>query len=618
MFRSFIVIIVALAPALCLARSDVKVQVEATSLESDAPLEGSAIILRDTDLYEKGVHDLGEALRDLPGVQVVGTGGAGQPVSVFLRGANSSHALLLIDGMEANDPLNPSRGFDISGIDVDNIERIEIHKGPQSVRFGSDALSGVINVVNKRGRGPRRTLVFAEGGSYETLRGSTSTSGETGAYHYSLGLTGFKTGGFSAADEAEGNLEKDASSRIGFSTRLGWEPEIDSGLEATLRTSKAQADVDLGSGVLRDDPDARMEGRQTALGITAKTRFLEKRLFSTFGFYFTEVDRSDANAADKASTAEWRERYLSEAKKVESNHVYDFADLHSMRIGLQARTESGTSAYDSGGYRSDFARQQTTLSGASLIYQYRGEPAFLETGIRVDEHSKFGRTLTYSISPCYKFQGSSAVMKTNVASGFKTPSLFQLYSTYGQENLQPEKSFGWNLSLEAGDRELKGAVSLFESRYQDLIDFNMLTSKYYNAGQATTSGVELNTEAALAAHWKTGASYTYLNALDDRTGLQLLRRPRHSGSINISFNTSDFFSSIEYRIMGERDDIDPASNRRKTLGTYDIVNALARVKLNNALQLQGRIENMFDRRYQEIAGYGTARLSGYMGLLGEF
>jgi vitamin B12 transporter len=124
MFRSFIVLIIALAPVLCRAQSDIKVRVEATSLDSDAPIEGSAIVLRETDLQEKGAHDLGDALRDLPGVQVVGAGGAGQPVSVFLRGANSAHALLLVDGIEANDPLNPSRGFDISGIDIENVERI--------------------------------------------------------------------------------------------------------------------------------------------------------------------------------------------------------------------------------------------------------------------------------------------------------------------------------------------------------------------------------------------------------------------------------------------------------------------------------------------------------------
>jgi vitamin B12 transporter len=618
MFKSFIILIIALAPVLCRAQSDIKVRVEATSLDSDVPIEGSAIILHDTDLHEKGAHDLGDALRDLPGVQVVGAGGAGQPVSVFLRGANSAHALLLIDGIEVNDPLNPSRGFDISGLDIENVERIEIYKGPQSVRFGSDALSGVINVVTKRGHGPRRTFVFTEGGSYETLRGATGTSGESGAFHYAVGLTGFRTKGFSAADEAEGNSEKDGSSRVGFSTRLGWEPEADSGLEATLRASRTQADVDRGSGALRDDPDARMEGRQTVLGLTAKKRFLEKRLYSTIGFHFAEIDRSDANTADATSSTEWSERYLSESKKIESNHVYDISERHTARIGLQSRTESGISTYDSGGYRSDFARKQATLNGASLIYQYRGEPAFLETGVRADEHSKFGRTITYSASPGYKLQGTSAVIKTNIASGFKAPSLFQLYSTYGRDDLQPEKSLGWNMSLEAGNEALNGAISLFESRYNDLIDFNMLTSKYYNAGQATTKGVELNAATVLTNRWKASVNYTYLDALDNETGLQLLRRPRHSGAITVGFKTADFSSSLEYRVAGERDDIDPVTSRRKILGAYDIVNVLARFKLNDALALQGRLENLFDRRYQEVAGYGTARLSGYLGLMGEF
>jgi len=198
-----------------------------TANRVDTPIDqvaGSISIIPGDEIEARHITNLGDVLRGMPGVDVVRSGPIGGNTAVFLRGANSEHTLVLIDGVEANDPISPTRAFNFSDLDTNNIERIEILRGPQSTLYGSDALGGVINIITKKGDGALQAYASAEGGSYDTYVERAGLSGSQDTLNYSLGFNQENSRSISAANRKYGNLEEDGYKNTGFSSRLGFEP----------------------------------------------------------------------------------------------------------------------------------------------------------------------------------------------------------------------------------------------------------------------------------------------------------------------------------------------------------------------------------------------------------
>src|SRR5262249_38158702 len=151
---------------------------------------------------QKQATTAADALRGTPGLNVVRSGGQNQITSVFIRGANSDHTLVLIDGVEANDPSSPARAFDFSHLTLDDVERIEVLRGPQSTLYGSNAIGGVVNIITKRGEGPPSGYLLGEYGTYNTFRQAGGVSGGTKLVNYSFSFSHITSDGFSAADTA--------------------------------------------------------------------------------------------------------------------------------------------------------------------------------------------------------------------------------------------------------------------------------------------------------------------------------------------------------------------------------------------------------------------------------
>jgi len=241
-----------------------------------------------------------EVLQSVPGISIIQNGPSGGAASVFLRGANSEHTLVMMDGIELNDPITPSRSYDLAHYTLENVERIEILRGPQSTLYGSDAMGGVINIITKKGHGKPNINLSARGGSYNTYGGNTEISGGTERFFYSFGFSALKSSGFSATGPAdEEDLEKDGYRSTTLSGRLGYRPTKNLEFDLVLRRLYTKTDIDNFGEELNDDPNNTQHYNSFYLKCQARTLLLKNRWEQKFTISLVNFDRKHENLTDE-------------------------------------------------------------------------------------------------------------------------------------------------------------------------------------------------------------------------------------------------------------------------------------------------------------------------------
>lgn len=593
--------------------------VEATRLGGETiDPSRSVTIVEEADFRAKSPATVADILRGIPGIETIRQGAVGQTTSVFIRGARSEDTLVLIDGMEANDAMAPASGFDFSALPAGNVARIEVYRGPQSVRFGAGALGGVINIVTKEGDGPARMRASAEGGSYGTRRGTTGVSGKAGALAYSFGLEKFITRGFSAASASDGNTEVDGAEIKAVSSKLVWRPTSSTSLEGVVRAFEGTADLDLQGGVGGDDPNSASRTRQLVAGVRGSTRFLDESLRSTLGMYGAKMERDDFNRPDSVNAQDSFNTFRSESRKIENENEFSLGEAHTLRASLQHRAEAGNSDSGFNGALTSVGRKSQSVSGVALTYLYDDASWFADLGGRTDTSSSAGSIASHRVSLGRTFnEGASKIFLAH-GSGFKLPSLFQQYSTYGTEGLHHESSSSLELTGEhRWTPALAVGATLFRAEFRELIDFDFLASKYFNVSRSRSEGAELRATYELRAGLELEASSTYLETRDEATGLPLLRRPRNAWTAAVKYRGEALNFSLSARHRGSRPDVDPNTFARIGAPSYEVVELGAGYAFSPVWKIDGRIENIFDRKYEEVAGYGTSGLAAYAGLSAE-
>lgn len=587
-------------------------------LDESIEASRSVSIIDEKEIRLKNPSTVADLLRDLPGVEVVRQGPIGQTTSVFIRGARSEDTLVLIDGVVANDAMSPAGGYDFSTLSPQNIDRIEVYRGPQSVRFGGGALGGVINIITKEGRGPARTRYFIEGGSYDTLRTALGFLGRSGTLGYSIAADGLQTRGFPAAAAQDGNTIPDGAKMSSASGKLTWQPDDISKINAVFRYTQANVSLDPHGGPAGDDPNDTSKSTQFLTSLEGQRRFLSERLKSTLGIYYSEVNRSDANLPDANNPENTADSFLSENQKIESNHELTLTDNHLLRVHLQWNRETGGSSSWFDGAETIIPRQEQSIFGEALTYLYESPIWFGDAGFRLNEQSRIGNIPSERASIGRFFDSTKTRMSLTYGSGFKIPSLYQLFSNYGNQTLQWESSSTTELTVEQkfGDG-MTGSLACFQNSYHNMIDFDPVTSKYLNVSAAISRGVEAQVNLQMSSDLNLDMNYTYLDSVDETTGWTLLRRPSHSGNLTVRYkrNSLEAFSQVHY--VGERPDVDPITFARLTDVSFVVFNVGGAYLISQNMKLSARIENLFNQQYQEVAGYGTPGFSYYLGLSGE-
>ena len=578
------------------------------------------------EIEARGIQSLEEALRAVPGVDVVRTGGPGGRASLLIRGGRDEHVLVLIDGIEMNDPMEFGRSFDAGLLALDDIDRIEILRGPQSALYGSNAMSGVVQIFTRRGSGPPTGRVRLDFGSFETNKEVVEISGAIPKLDFSLSLSRFETQGIPSADEDDGNKERDGYRNLSLAGRLGYYPWTDTELGLIFRAYDAVSELDNFGGPGGDDPNYTA-GTQRAFGRAFLDRwFFKGRWHPTLSASYAYHQRDLLNDTDPDHPQDSEEgQFRGNLWKLAWQNDLYLDDHNLVTIGTEYEEESGESKYEStsslGPFRSKF-REKTAITRSVFFqedFRFRGFGAV--AGLRWDSHDRFGEHLSYRAGATYQIDATDTRFRATWGTGFKTPSLYQLYSSYGDPGLEPEKSESWEAGIEQDLFKEKWIlmVTYFDLRFADLIDFNLATSRYENIAGARSRGWEIGTQAKPLESLLLGLTYTNVDARDTETGEPLIRRSGEKYSASLQWKP---VKTIALQLLalhvGPRKDLDFSTGERVRLHPYTRVDLALNWTLRPAWKLSLRGENLFQEDYQEAYGFGTPGRSYYAGVSYEF
>ena len=600
--------------------------VTATKVETPArEVACSLTVITGPELARTRRATVFEALQDVVGLSVVQNGGPGGAASVFIRGANNEHTLVLLDGIPLNDPINPSRSYDLAHLSLNLVERVEILRGPQSPLYGSDAMGGVINVITKKERGRPRFSLSGSSGAYGTAGADFGLSGSAGRTDFSLGLSAWRTAGVSAASiRYPGNAEKDGYRNLTMTGRLGYRLRADLDLEVMVRSVAARSEIDLFGGPYGDDPNSVQDYDSTLARALLRGLFLGQRWEQTLSVSWTGSNRGLENPPDDLHPESSESgTYAGGLVQVAWQNNFYLSPSQTLAAGLELGRERASSryvsAYPGGTYESAFPRQTAWTGGFYLQDQWKVRGAFfLTAGVRLDRHSRTGTALTYRLAPAFVFGKTGTKLRATLGTAFKSPSLYQLFAPptawgpIGNPALRPERVTGWDAGL---DQDLLGGrvrlgLTYFSSAFRDLIDFDYLLG-YVNIGRASTRGLEAAFESRPLGPDRSltfRASYTRLSARDEHSGAALLRRPRDKFAADCGARLAgrlDVLLSV--LAVGARPDRDYSAYPYPvvTLPAYALVNAVLSTPVSPALDVFLRLDNIFGARYEMVWGYGT-------------
>jgi vitamin B12 transporter len=613
--------------------ADLKYDIVVTATRVETPnreVASSVLVLTRTDLQRTRKTFVVEALQELAGLTVQENGPMGSAATVMLRGANSEHTLVMMDGVEVNDPISPSRSFDFGHLRVENIERIEVILGPQSPLYGSDALGGVVNIITRRGEGKPGLSLSALGGSYGTAGGQAGFSGSRGPVNYSLGASVLTSTGFSAASSAyRGNTEKDGYKNLSLSGRLGYSPRDNLDFDLILRGTLARTSLDSFGGDYGDDPNSRQNYGMLFIKGQARTLLLRNRWEQRLSVSSVSHDRSYDNPVDILHPFDSETgMYMSQQATVDWQNTIYAHETNTVTFGLEFQREQGRSDYSSnsmwGPSESLFPQKNADTAGVYIQDQVKlGGHFFAAVGGRLDHHSQFGQAFTYRLAPAYVIEATQTKLKATLGTGFKSPSLYQLYAPgtfwgpIGNRDLKPETSTGWDAGVEQtliGGRLTVG-LTYFRNDFRNLIQFDYLRG-YTNTGRAESKGLEPFASARLVSDIVLQAAYTRTDTLDKTTGLNLLRRPADKLTAGV---TAPLFAKTQLVVsliaVGPRADMAYIgyTAARVQLKGYALLNAVISRDVGALGRVFLRLDNILDQNYETIYGYGMPHFSIYAG-----
>lgn len=588
------------------ALSDAKVVTPTAMPTEQRKFGGTVRVISREQIEDSDAYTVGEVLARQPGVDVVNTGGPGGVSSIFLRGANSQHTKVMIDGSPVNDPSNPSRGFDAANLTLDNVERIEIMPGPQSLLYGSEAIGGVVNIITRRGHGPLSGALSAQGGAYGTNREGGFVQGSYGVVDYSLSGSWLDTRSFSAA---AGGAENDPFQVGALAGAFGVQLTDNTELVYRLRYTDSNAHIDDASFSIgqppTDDPFRVYLSKNMVQRFELNNTMLDGNLHNMFAYDYITYKRSDRDDVFPAnvdgSTRQFT--YLGTALLWPG---------HEFSLGMQHWFESATAQYppsvpDHASQYQDgiFVQDQLTLA----------ERLHLTAGVRWDDHSRAGPHQTYRTTAAYELRETNTRLRASLGTGYRAPSLSENLFPYGNPNLKPEQSKGWEYGLDQSfaDGNLVFGATYFRNDYKNLILFDPMTYTLLNIGQARSHGIELTADLYLGSQWNVWGSYTHTDTYDNDTGNQLVRRPRDKGTFGLTRTFGEKRGSITMaaRMIGQRID---ARDGSVVLPHYNVVDVYGDYWIRPNVRCIYKIDNIFDAQYQQITGYATADASIYSGI----
>ena len=571
-------------------------------------IASSVTVITAADIERSSVARCRDALANVPGLNIVQTGGPGGQTSVFMRGTNSNHVKVLIDGIDVSDPSNPNRSFDFGQMLTDDIERIEVLRGPQSGLYGADAIGGVISITTKKGEGPPKATARSRAARSAPSTRSPASAAADQRFNYAFNVAHFRT---ASTPVTPLELLPPGRPRINDFVR-----QLDLFDQARRTTSPTTSRLvgrftDATLHFTGDDFSIFPSVPNGVQSIQAVHQFyqrgelvltsLDGRLVNYFGANYTNSwnwNKAPDPAVPGINKGD-RTRY-------DWHSVLEFLPGQIMITGLQQETErldTGT-LMASNGTTSAFAELQTQLA----------RRLFLVSNVRYDENDAFGNRTTYRLAPAFIVPVTETKLKASLGTGFKTPTLSQLFADFrpafnffGNPNLLPEPAVGYDFGFEQpifNDR-FRFGVTRYHNNITNLINTNASGTSYTNVGEAITSGYEAFASAAVTDRLRLRTDYTYTKAIDAITELELLRRPRHKYTLAAEWNPTDqlLLSATWLRVSTWIDGNRDFSIQRLTAPGYAVLNLAANYTVNQYTTVFARVDNALNERYENPTGF---------------
>ncbi len=562
-----------------------------------------------------------DLLRLVPGVTVARNGGTGSVASVFIRGAESDQTVALIDGVKINDPSSPGGGFNFGTLLVGTIDRIEVVRGSQSVVWGSQAIGGVVNMISKAPTEALSLNAQAEAGWRNTVNIVGNASGRFGPVGASVGAGWFRTDGFSTFNEARGGEERDGFEN--FAANARFDVRLSDAVSLDLRGAYQDGTTDIDGfppPTFAFSDTAEVSDTRQFVGYAGlNTVFLEGRFRNRIAYALTSIERENR---DSASAPQASFDSLGRNERFEYQGGFDILD--GLQAIFGAERENSRLRTQSAG--SPASRAEARID--SLYLQLSAQPLegiSLGAGVRHDDHDTFGGSTVFAANANVSPNGGATQLRFGYGEGFKAPSLFQLFSDFGNPLLAPEQS----QSIDAGitqtllDGGIELGATLFRRTTRNQIDFvscfgnasPICTGRpfgtYDNVRRTRGEGVEIALRLNPIESLGLSAAYSFIDSKNRDTGRQLARRPRDSMHVSLDWQTP-FGGSLGGTISHTGASFDNAANSIRLAG-YTLVDLRGSVPIGRNLELFGRVENLFDERYETAFRFGTQRRAAYAG-----
>jgi vitamin B12 transporter len=580
----------------------------------------SITVVDENEIAERQLKTLPDVLTQVPGLNVVQTGGPGGQTSVFMRGTNSNHTKVLVDGIDLSDPSNPTGAFDFSQFLTQDIERVEVLRGPQSGLYGSDAIGGVINIITKSGSGAPQGDAALEAGSFDTFNQSGGVRGSFESLHYAASIDHLHAGAtpvtpLDLLTPGERRID-DYDDATSASTKLGLDiaPGLDVGLVARFNETHVRLTGDNFNNfpATPDTAQSENDARQIYSRATLHWASFAGNFDQTFGIAYSNLKSSDLSPDNPRSDL------AGERVKADWQGSIALAQTQKLVLGAEHQRDEISLPIDA---------SIITNSGYAELQSNWFEGWYDTVSVRYDDNDRFGGKATYRVAPEYLIASSGTKLKASVGTGFKPPTLDQLFQDFpdfgffANPNLKPETSTGWDLGVEQDlSSQLRAGVTYYRNVIHDLITDNASFSSYINAGHVVTDGVESFIAYRPTKTLNVRLDYTYTEATDEDLHQELLRRPKHKVDFNTAYSPTEKLH-LDASLVGVSSWIDGNRDfsimRLKAAG-YAVIDTAASYDLNAHMAFTMRVDNLFNRHYENPVGFLQPSIGAYAGIKAKF